>query len=214
MIRSLQITVVLCAFAWNANGQGTIEGITSGSDPPSSPFSTNSVFFQTGGTWGWTFTPNANISVSSLGVFERVLRGKPNSFVVSVGLWTANGTLIASTDVSPLSLIAGQSRYESIQPVNLSAGQTFHLGASPSGTFTAEVVSAPGTSQCIVFGGIAQNILDFSFPTLVSGGEGSAILFPNFSYSIPEPSQCAFACIGTLILSRIARYGRGKLHRH
>ncbi len=212
--KSFATALAYCVLAWNANAQGTIEGITSGSDPSSSPYSTNSVFVQAGGTWGWTFTPQANISVNSLGVFERVLRGKPNSFVVSVGLWTSNGTLITSTDVSPVSITAGQSRYEAIQPVNLSAGQIYHLGASPNGTFTAEVVNAPGTSQFIVLGGVAQNVSGFSFPPLFPGTDGSAILFPNFLYSVPEPSQGTFGCIGILMLLKFARYPRGKSHQH
>jgi hypothetical protein len=184
----------------NAAAQGTFEGITSGSDPSPSPYSINQVaVLGPGGTWGWTFTAQSTLNVNSLGVFERILREQQSSFTVRVGLWTSSSNLVATANVSTLSPLTGQSYYESISPVTLTLGETYHLGATASASIVAEIVSAPGVSPDLSFGGIASSISDFSFPPSSPIGAGAAILFPNFTYSVPEPHPCILIIGGMFV---------------
>lgn len=196
-LRSYLLSAVLVL---NATAQGTFEGITAGSDPSPLPYSTNQVaVLGPGGTWGWTFTAQSTLSVDSLGVFERILRGHPSSFTVAVGLWTSSSNLIATANVSALSPITGQSHYEPISPVTLTPGETYHLGATGSASIVAEIGSPPGVSPYLGFGGMASSISDFSFPPSSPIGAGTAILLPNFTYSVPEPSPCILIISGVFV---------------
>jgi len=160
------------------------------------------------GTAGWTFQPLAPISVTSLGCFDYILNGN-NESPMSVGLWAANGSLLASNSVTATSPLVGQSRYEPITPVVLAAGLTYHLGAYyPSNGVTVLLAAAPGnggsvtTSPFIQFGGAVQEPSGFAFPTPVQGGAGAALLVPNFQFvAVPEPTSLALGALGLVILA-------------
>jgi len=160
------------------------------------------------GTAGWTFQPLAPISVTSLGCFDYILNANSQS-PMSVGLWASNGSLLASNSVSATSLLVGQSRYEPITPVALTAGLTYHIGAYyPSNGVTILLAAAPGnggsisTSPLIQFGGAVLEPSGFGFPIPVSGGAGAAFLVPNFQFTaVPEPTSLALGTFGLVILA-------------
>src|SRR5262249_56183568 len=79
---------------------------------------------------GWAFTPTENLLVSALGVWDEHRTGFASEH--DVGLFFMDGTPIASTTihVGTGSELFGQSRYEAITPVTLSAGPHPHLFAS------------------------------------------------------------------------------------
>lgn len=154
------------------------------------------------GTAGWSFEPLTDISVTSLGCFDYVLTSN-NQLPLSVGLWNQSGTLLTSTTVTSSDPLFNQSRYQSITPVTLMAGQTYYLGAYSSAgsiVFDAETSSLGGfatTSPQIQLGMAALSTNGFSFPNTLQGDPGSALLAPNFQFSsVPEPSMAALGILG------------------
>ena len=165
-------------------------------------FSSGGVVGYVDGTAGWSFEPLTAISVTSLGCFDYVLTSN-NQLPLSVGLWNQSGTLLTSTTVTTSDPLFDQSRYQSITPVTLTAGQTYYLGAYSSAgsiVFDAETSSLGGfatTSPQIQLGMAALSTNGFSFPNTLQGDPGSALLAPNFQFSsVPEPSFVALAILG------------------
>jgi hypothetical protein len=147
------------------------------------------------GTSGWSFEPLADISVTSLGCFDYIIGSQSP---ISVGLWAPDGSLLASSVVTGSSQLVNQTRYEPINPVLLSAGQTYEVGAYSSSGAIILASANPGdggsvtTSSGIQFGGAVANFQGFGFPTPVENGAGVAFLTANFQYvTVPEPSSIA-----------------------
>jgi hypothetical protein len=117
---------------------------------------------------------------------------------LTVGLWAQDGTLLASATVTSSDPLVNQSVYQSITPVSLTAGATYYLGAySLNGSFFMDVETPPGgsamTSPEIILGNSVWSTNGIStFPDTIVGPSGSAILAPNFEYTVPEPSVEAF----------------------
>lgn len=160
------------------------------------------------GTAGWSFEPLTDISVTSLGCFDYVLTSN-NQLPLSVGLWDQSGTLLTSATVTTADPLFDQSRYQSITPVTLIAGQSYYLGAYSSAgsiVFDAETSSLGGfaiTSPQIQLGMAALSTNGFSFPNTLQGDPGSALLAPNFQFSsVPEPSFAALAILGLATICR------------
>jgi hypothetical protein len=81
------------------------------------------------GTLGWTFSPSQNIVIDSLGwMFGGT--NSPSIPVVSVGLWSVDGTLLRSTVIDNNSVSINGNLYESIDPLFVSAGSTLVIGAA------------------------------------------------------------------------------------
>jgi hypothetical protein len=160
------------------------------------------------GTAGWTFQPLAPLSVTSLGCFDYILNSYSQT-PMSIGLWAANGSLLASNSVTSTSPLVGQSRYEPITPVPLAVGLTYHIGAYyPSNGVTVLLAAVPEgggsvtTSPLIQFGAAVQEPSGFGFPTPVTGGAGAAFLVPNFQFvAVPEPTSLAIGSFGLFILA-------------
>jgi hypothetical protein len=154
------------------------------------------------GTAGWTFQPQADISVTALGCFTNVLYVNPQP--ISVGLWASDGTMLASNSIISGSLLVDQTRYESIAPVPLSSGQTYYIGAiSSAGIIVGPVLDGEHGSATmapeIQLGLLAYetNAPVFAFPSLTEGLPGSAFLAPNFEFTIvPEPSILCLISVG------------------
>lgn len=156
------------------------------------------------GTVGWSFQPTTGISVTSLGVFQDVIT---NQSPLTVGLWAQNGTLLASATVTSADPLLNQTLYQSITPVDLTAGDTYYLGAySATGNIFTPYEIPPGgsaiTSPGIQLGAAVWATNGVAFPGTVVGPSGSAFLAPNFQYSVPEPSVAALLAIGGSVLAR------------
>ncbi|HTR41993.1 MAG TPA: DUF4082 domain-containing protein [Pseudomonadales bacterium] len=158
------------------------------------------------GPVGWTFQPTTEISVTALGIFNNLPAN------LEVGLWNASGTLLASSTIKAGAVAIDQSLYESITPVDLTAGQTYYLAAySPSGAFSALALSpniTPADGNAIMSPDIqlgtaayANNGV-FEFPGVTESVPDSAIIAPNFEYApvVPEPSTLYLLGAGSLAL--------------
>lgn len=140
------------------------------------------------GTAGWTFQPSTNVSVTALGCFDYILTNQPGP--VSVGLWAADGTLLASGTVTTNSELTGQARYEPVNPVELLTDETYYLGAFASAGAMIIQAFAPGNGPGYVNMapeiqlGTAVNSTNagFTFPQTLGGPPDSAIFAPNFQF--------------------------------
>ncbi len=191
-----------------ARAQGTFEAVISYS---------NSVAGFIDGTAGWTFQPLTTIDVTSLGCFDYVITSQGT---ISVGLWSSDGTLLASNSVTPTSTLVNLTRYESITPIALDPGHTYHLGAySAFGSIGLQAVSPatdpPGVVQLspeIQLGGYANAVGGFVFPAAVPGGAGALYLGPNFQFAgrVPEPSSSLLLGFGALAFPLMSRAARAR----
>jgi hypothetical protein len=142
------------------------------------------------GTAGWSFRPLTNISVTALGCSDEIVSSELGP--TWVGLWAADGTLLASNAVTTNSALTGLVRYQSIDPVLLSSNETYYLGAfSTNGMvinaydpehgngYDGPVNMAPEIQLESAIGSTDES---FSFPGNIFGPPGSAILAPNFQF--------------------------------
>ena len=93
-------------------------------------------------TIGWQFTANSNITVTALGLYDPSSYGDPLSTSHEVGIWNSSGTLLAEVSVSPTGSTTDGYFFDSVTPVDLTAGDTYTLGAFFDGATDAYVSSA------------------------------------------------------------------------
>ena len=114
---------------------------------------TDSISGYVSGTVGWTFQATRALTVTELGCFADVFVINPTVASIQVGLWSTNGTLLASNSVAAASPLFGQTRYESVAPVMLDPGQTYHLGvfyfANSIGVDVAGAVAGGSVSTAV-----------------------------------------------------------------
>ncbi len=185
MKRLLQIAVM--GLACSASGQGSYEAIQG--------YSLGAPGF-VNGTAGWTFQPLVNLSVVALGCFDYVVTSQGT---MDVGLWDSSGTLLASNAVNSSSTLVNQTRYISISPIFLTAGQTYHLGAySPNGNFTLNADATFTATPNIQVRGSATSP-GFASPLEQNGANDLVLLGPNAQFgSVPEPTSTALLGLGLL----------------
>jgi len=187
----------MLAATLTANAQGSIEAMLNyaGTTPSGGTPISSAIYASFNGPMGWTFQPLVNINVTALGAFSYIV---PGAGGVKVGLWDASGSLLASNTITTASTLDNQSRYKTVTPVLLTAGQTYYLAAyiplgqgSPIAvTPSSEPYGYATMSSEIQLGMVAysQNS-GFSFPGTTDGYTGCAIIAPNFQYTVvPEPS--------------------------
>ena len=164
------------------------------------------------GTAGWTFQPLTDISLTALGCLNYSLTNS-GAQPIEVGLWAANGTLLASNTITTGSLSLDISHYEFITPVMLASNQLYYLGAFA--TSGAMDITAYDPQSRIVLGsatmspeiqlgaGAHSSSTDFSFPDTVFDSPGSAIFAPNFEFEptpVPVPSTFCLLAGAAFIL--------------
>lgn len=164
----------------------------------------SSVFSNTG-TWtlGWSFSVNSAISVTALGAFDANSDGL--NVAHDVGIWNAQGSLLASATVpsGTVGTLDSGYRFVSIAPLALTAGSTYYVGAvyfvndndgwlqdpttlvtAPQITFLSRQYESSGGSLV--------------FPDLVGSGT-TGYFGGNFEFggsSVPEPSTIAMLAVG------------------
>jgi hypothetical protein len=139
-------------------------------------------------TVGWTFQTTNALTVTELGCFTKVFDDNAAVSAIQVGLWDHNGSLLVSNSITAGSILFDQTRYESITPVSLDPGQTYHLGVYYSGGSIGldAAVEAFGdsvsTAAEVQLGASAVASAGFASPQEVDGTSGSIYAGPNFRF--------------------------------
>ena len=167
-------------------------------------------------TYGYSFRTLGDLTATDLGIFDlysgSLVIGDGLAEPHGVGLWKADGTLLASTVVPAGTggTLIGGFRYMPIAPVLLESGASYVIGAfyvsfgdaytaTGEATFTWDPLIAPGTGLRFVGA--------FSFPTLNAGFIPAG---PNLiaTAAVPEPGTLALLGAG-LVGGALRRRTRG-----
>lgn len=167
-------------------------------------------------TTGWTFTPNAAVSVTDLGLYDIAGDGLLASH--QIGLWNGAGLLVTSGTVASEMFAPVQNgwRYVDVTDVLLNVGETYTLGATYA--FDTDPFPYNPTSLTIdpriSFGqGVASDLsTGFTRPTLT---RPYAILGPNLllAPAIPEPGTWALMMAGLMIAGVTLRRSSGTVRK-
>jgi len=196
----MKILLLIAALvaACSAWGQGTSEAIPD--------YNQSAVVPPQSATAGWTFEATADLMALDLGCFTNVFLNNPVTDI-KVGLWGANGSLLASTDITPASTLFGHSFYTAIKPVTLNPGQVYYVGifAPPNGSLVLDASVAGDfvtTPDISVRGTALSTTAGFAFPLETQPPDGAIYAGPNFQFreGVPEPSAGLVLCVGGLLL--------------
>jgi hypothetical protein len=172
------------------------EAITDFASGSAGPFTT---------TAGWAFVPSETVFVNSLGCLATLISVYGQ---VDVGIWDNNGTKLASVSVLNTNTMVNASRYVPIDPVTLTAAQTYRVGIySGSSMYLTFLDSPPASGEFVTTGPQITSIRNATattgngFPANL-GPAGTAVFGGNFIYSqVPEPSSAALLLGGVLLLA-------------
>lgn len=179
-------------------------------------------------TTGWSFTVNSPIQVTALGFFDMEFDGLGDPHLV--GIWNENEELLAWAEIGGVQSqpLVGSYRYSSIQPLFLTTGQMYVIGAtlSPRDPFGIPMEGAPGADPYphVVPGSVlidprislicpsrifrgeggdyfAMPSEFFNFPGEIIGDitDEAYLLAPNFLF-VPEPFTFTLLAIGAASL--------------
>lgn len=159
------------------------------------------------GTAGWSFQPLTDVSVTALGSFDDLVTGQGP---IAVGLWTADGTLLASHTITSGSTLVNECRYEAIPAILLSSGQTYFVGAYvTAGDLMNFYVVGPDHGTVIMAPEIQLGMAamspaaGFNFPDSIENSSGYVFLAPNFEFQ-PVPEPATFWLVGSGLLALLA----------
>lgn len=165
-------------------------------------------------TLGFQFTVNSPISITALGAFDYAQDGFAQA--QQVGLWSNDGTLLASTFVDNSDPLEGFWRFHDIVPLALTVGQTYRV-ASQGGEgytfYTNGFTVAPEITfifDCWHYVGNGSND-PLYFPESsdsIGASQGGALFGGNARFSpgaVPEPASIALIGGGLLFLGVLRR---------
>jgi hypothetical protein len=172
---------------------------------------------------GMVFTPNTNITVDALGLYDipGEIAGVIGGVVAlpasgdTVALYDSSGNLLAQAIVTPADAVVDSYYYQSITGVTLTAGATYtvdQFGTSGMWGFGA----APTTNASIAYDGHDYSFATSrTFPTSTAGAAGSAYYGPNIFFtpsmtSVPEPKglpllAAALLGLGAIVKRKLSR---------
>jgi hypothetical protein len=204
--------------AWRGITAGflvSVIGVARAADVPA--VTTGTIMYVTAGipdsfTYGWTFQTNSDLVVTNLGLWDWDGLGLYHSH--PVGLWNSSQQLLASATV-PAGMdgaLVNDFRYVPITPVELSANETYYLGAlylrtemdclfiaTPAGTGNNSYAMDPALSAP-VSGSTRGSTL--TCPTPYPSPPDAVILGPNFLFhAVPEPSSLVLLAAGAVAFS-------------
>jgi hypothetical protein len=159
---------------------------------------------------GFRFTVNSDITVTSLGAFDRLANGLEQA--VDVGLFALDGTLLISATVpsGAVAPLTDSYRYVDSADVDLAAGADYVIsvfnfpGFTPTHGVVPSLLFAPAITPVE---GRSSTGFDLTFP---SGVSGHLFLGGNFQYiaaAIPEPTTLSLlgAALASFTLRRRRR---------
>jgi hypothetical protein len=159
-------------------------------------------------TLGYAFSANSAASVVALGALDLGITGDE-----TVGLWSSGGTLLAEATVNGSETPVGSAPwvFTNINPVALTAGQTYYVGAYGVADYQFQVNPITVASQ-ITFLHNAWS-LGYGFPGSQSGSSSEHAFFGGNvelgAVSAPEPATLALFGAGLAGLGMIRRRRRG-----
>jgi hypothetical protein len=164
--------------------------------------------------YGWIFTANAPISVTSLGVFDN--GGDGLSISHDVGIFDdTTQTLLGSTTVPAGTggTLIGGFRYESVSPFSLTQGDSYvivmTMPEQNTDYQTIQATSETTASQITYVDSAFGESSTLAFPS-VTGAFAQGIFGPNFTFvsaaaTTPEPSSIVLLSTGVLSMAGFAR---------
>ncbi len=161
------------------------------------PIAGNSTFTNGSFTLGFEFSPTEDITVTALGDFFP----SGSTLTQGVSLWTAGGTLLATTQVTGQGVSQGQGfDFSAIAPVVLTAGQDYVVGGTTQ-TDPYYCCNNPGAGNLgpfITYITHAEVGAAGNTPSFPSGQYPSFSDFGgNFQYTaVPEPATWAMMIVG------------------
>jgi hypothetical protein len=150
---------------------------------------------------GFAFSPNVPIAITALGFGGYDLVNWP----YRVSIYDSIGNQLATVIVTTNSTFFNQTYYQSISALDLTAGDTYYIGAGEEGNGDVWVGSPTGSgvggsfaiNPDISYLGYAGGVFTGS-PT-VQGGQSYFLVDENFQFTVvPEPSVLCLSAAGLL----------------
>jgi Domain of unknown function (DUF4082)/PEP-CTERM motif len=148
-------------------------------------------------TSGYKFSANSNATVVGLSTWDSWANA---SSTAAVGLWDANGNLLASASVSATGPSVGQWSYTLITPIALTAGDDYYVGSfGEQANFTENVGGLLADPRINYLAIATVDSTSLTFPS------GTVDIFENGFFggnvilgvsAVPEPSTWAMMILG------------------
>jgi hypothetical protein len=170
--------------------------------------SSNSFSPSTQYSLGFSFSPKVSVNVTALGYFDADANGLVTSH--PVGIYDANGNLLAFTTVSTTDPLTSWFRFHDITPLTLEANQTYVIAGYTSNqdNYTWDPEGFTTDSNINFLSDRYIGSLSLAFPTSSSGVTG--YFGPNFLVSaVPVPPTVILLGSGLLSLAGWRRFRKG-----
>lgn len=161
-------------------------------------------FTQNAENIGFEFQANTTLTVVALGAYNAPDIGWGGE--QNVGLWDANGNLIASTLVNNTDTQQGDWYFNSITPVTLVAGENYIVGSQGGTNYTGEtpITVSPYITyvedRSFTFAGASplNPLTEPTFTQNLTSSSNAGFFGGNLEFATPEPSSLLLLASGLL----------------